>query len=146
MRKSTACPGLTESAVVVCYLKGVSQAQAASQLHLAESTVRGRLARARKMLGQRLMRRGVALSTGLLALGSYGTMRPLDRLPGATAQATARAALLFVKRGKAMPGVVSATAQSIANGVLFRHVVQRAQNQLRRWRWLLVFSLPEVPS
>jgi hypothetical protein len=33
-------------------------------------------------------------------------------------QATARAALLFVKRGKATPGVVSATAQGIANGVL----------------------------
>lgn len=104
------------SAVVVCYLKGVSQAQAASQLHLAESTIRGRLARARRMLGQRLTRRGVALSTGLLALGSTA-LASADRLPSATVQATARAALLFVKRGKAVPGVVSATAHSIANGV-----------------------------
>jgi len=105
------------SAVVVCYLEGMSQSQAARQLRLAESTIRGRLARARRMLGQRLTRRGIALSAGLLALNGTATASA-EHFPGATAQATARAALLFVKRGKAMPGVVSATAQSIANGVL----------------------------
>jgi len=105
------------SAVVVCYLEGMSQAQAAGQLHLAESTIRGRLARARKLLGQRLARRGVTLSAGLLALGTT-TNASVLRLSSATAQATARAALLFVKRGKAMPGAVSVTAQSIADGVL----------------------------
>ena len=45
--------------IVACYLEGLSQAQAAQRLRLAESTVRGRLARARKLLGQRLIRRGV---------------------------------------------------------------------------------------
>ncbi|MFI5458790.1 MAG: sigma-70 family RNA polymerase sigma factor [Isosphaerales bacterium] len=105
------------SAVVVCYLEGMSQAQAAGQLKLAESTIRGRLARARKLLGQRLTRRGVTLSAGLLALGT-STNASAVRLPNAIVQATARAALLFVKRGKAMPGAVSATAQSIADGVL----------------------------
>jgi len=105
------------SAVVVCYLEGMSQSQAARELRMAESTIRGRLARARRMLGQRLMRRGVTLSAGLLAVGTTANAYAL-RLPGATAQATTRAALRFVKRGKAMPGVVSATAQSIANGVL----------------------------
>ena len=61
-------PGSYRAAVVVCYLEGMTQEQAARQLHLAESTVRGRLARARKLLGHRLTRRGVSLSTGLLAM------------------------------------------------------------------------------
>jgi RNA polymerase sigma factor (sigma-70 family) len=105
------------AAVVVCYLEGKTQAQAAQQLHLAESTIRGRLARARKLLGQRLTRRGMALSTGLVALATSAdaAARPLS---GPTAQTTAHAALLFVKRGKAMKSAVSVTAQFIANGVL----------------------------
>jgi len=104
------------SAVVVCYLEGMSQSQAARELRMAESTIRGRLARARRMLDQRLTRRGVTLSAGLLAIGTTANASA-PRLPGATAQAMAHAALQFVKRGKAMPGAVSATAQGIANGV-----------------------------
>jgi len=69
------------------------------------------------MLSQRLTRRGVTLSTGLLAVGSTANASALH-LPGATAHATTHAALQFVKRGKAMPGAVSATARGIANGVL----------------------------
>ena len=61
-KKSIACPRPYRAAVVVCYLEGMSQAQAARQLQVAESTVRGRLARARKLLGQRLIRRGVAFT------------------------------------------------------------------------------------
>src|SRR4029077_9596801 len=72
---------------------------------------------ARKMLGQRLARRGVTLSAGLLTAGTTVNASAL-RLPAATAPAPAHAALQFVKRGRAMPGVVSGTAQSIANGVL----------------------------
>jgi RNA polymerase sigma factor (sigma-70 family) len=105
------------AAVVVCYFEGKTQAQAAQQLRLAESTIRGRLARARKLLAQRLTRRGLALSTGLVALVTSADAAA-GPLSSTTAQATARAALLFVKRGKAMNGVVSVTARSIANGVL----------------------------
>ena len=106
------------TAVVICYLEGMSQAQAARQLQLAESTVRGRLARARTMLSQRLTRRGVGFSTGLLALDATANASA-QHLPGATTRATARAALLFVKRGTVMQGaVISTTAQSIANGVV----------------------------
>ncbi len=39
-------PSAYRSAVLVCYLQGLSHAQAASQLKLSETTIRGRLARA----------------------------------------------------------------------------------------------------
>ena len=110
-------PGSYRAAVVVCYLEGLTQEQAARQLRLAESTVRGRLARARKMLGHRLTRRGVALSTGLLALGTSADAS-LMRLTDSTVESVARSALLFGKSGQATGCTVSATACSIASGVL----------------------------
>ena len=102
---------------MVCYLEGMTQEQAARRLRLAESTVRGRLARARKLLGRRLTLRGISLSTGLLALGSPANAAAA-RLPEATIESVARAARLFGKPGPATGGAVSATAQSIARGVL----------------------------
>ena len=110
-------PHSYRTAIVVCYLEGLSQAQAAHELRVTESTVRGRLARARQLLSRRLIRRGVAPSVGLAALSD-----PADaawRLPGAIAHATTQAVLSFVNRSKASPGVVSATAHVTANGVLF---------------------------
>jgi RNA polymerase sigma factor (sigma-70 family) len=112
-------PGSYRTAVVVCYLEGMSQEQAARQLHLAESTMRGRLARARKLLGCRLTRRGVSLSVGLLALGNAAdTAAGAARLSEATVGSLARAARLFGKSGQTTGGAVSGTAQSIASGVL----------------------------
>ncbi len=128
---------------MVCYLEGKTQAQAAQQLRLAESTIRGRLARARKLLGQRLTRRGMALSTGLVALATSADAAA-GPLSSTTAQTTARAALLFVKRGKAMKGVVSLTAQSIANGVLSTMWFSSTQNGCGDRRWLLVSSPLEL--
>jgi len=111
-------PGSYRAAVVVCYLEGMTQAQAAQELRLAESTVRVRLARARRLLGHRLARRGLALSTGLAVLDvpSHASGLP----PAATqARDLAHAALQFGKHGQAAHGVVSVTAQGIAHGVLF---------------------------
>ncbi len=61
-------PGAYRAAVVACYLEGLTQAQAARELRTTETTVRGRLARARKLLENRLTRRGLAPAAGLLAL------------------------------------------------------------------------------
>ena len=52
--------------VVLSYLEGKTNEQVAALLHWPVGTVKGRLARARKMLRSRLGRRGVALSAAML--------------------------------------------------------------------------------
>ncbi len=109
-------PDPYRAAIIVCYLQGLSHARAALQLELAESTVRGRLARARKMLGQRLIRRGVVPSVGLMVLThSVDAAWPLPR---GLADVTTGIAVSFMNRGQATPSVASATARGIADGVL----------------------------
>ena len=54
--------------VVLCELEGRSRKDVARQLRLPEGTVSSRLATARKMLAARLTRRGLALSSGALAM------------------------------------------------------------------------------
>src|SRR5262249_51578111 len=53
--------------VVLCYLEGKTNEEAAHELQWPVGTVKGRLNRAREMLRARLTRRGVALSAGLLS-------------------------------------------------------------------------------
>jgi RNA polymerase sigma factor (sigma-70 family) len=60
-------PAAQRAAVVLCELDGVSRAEAAKQLGVAEGTLSSRLAAARKQLRKRLLRRGVSLSSGMLA-------------------------------------------------------------------------------
>ena len=117
-------PGSYRAAVVACYLEGLTQAQAAQSLRLAESTVRGRLARARKLLGNRLTRRGVAPAVGLVALenaaqASASVTTTAARLPHAIVRSLARDALHFARfAGPATRGAVTSTASLLADGVL----------------------------
>jgi RNA polymerase sigma factor (sigma-70 family) len=52
--------------IVLCYLEGMTHDGAASQLHWPVGTVRGRLARARERLRERLIRREVTLGAGFM--------------------------------------------------------------------------------
>src|SRR5204863_5491920 len=48
--------------VILCYLQGKSNEEAAQQLCWPVGSVKGRLSRARQMLRARLLRRGISLS------------------------------------------------------------------------------------
>ena len=58
--------------IVLCYLQGLTYAVAAYQIGVSEIAIRGRLARARKRLRQRLARRGVTIPAGLVVAGAAG--------------------------------------------------------------------------
>jgi RNA polymerase sigma factor (sigma-70 family) len=81
-------------AVVLCYLEGITQEQAARTLRCGEATLRRRLAGARDRLRLRLSRRGL---TGAFVLLD-GFSSDLPAVPNAMSAAATRAAILGLAR------------------------------------------------
>ena len=96
-------PAAYRSALVLCYLEGRTQDEAARQLGWTLGTLRGQLERARGKLRARLLRRGVSLPAALfgVALGGGAT---------STASATAIARLVTAGPRSAVPARVAALA------------------------------------
>jgi RNA polymerase sigma factor (sigma-70 family) len=67
-------PEVYRQALVLCELEGVSRREGARLLGVPEGTLSSRLAAARRLLGERLVRRGLALSAGCLALAVPETL------------------------------------------------------------------------
>jgi len=109
-------PKTLRAPFVLCCLENQSSAQAARQLGLEEATVWKRLSRARKLLQERLTRRGVSITAVLAAaaLGANGASAALRRsLVGPTVKAAAQLAA-----GRALAGgSVSARVLTLIQGV-----------------------------
>jgi RNA polymerase sigma factor (sigma-70 family) len=101
--------------VVLCYLGGVNQEDAAEQLGWPIGTVRSRLARARERLRGRLSRRGVALSAGSL-LGTL-TANASAVAPPALVNSTVGIAMRFAAGRMATAGVVPASVDALMREV-----------------------------
>jgi RNA polymerase sigma factor (sigma-70 family) len=112
------------AAVVLCYLEGLTNEEAARQLNCPVGTLKTRLAKARRLLGAQLARRGLALGAALLATEAL----PLGAAPrAALVGATARAALLLAT-GKLADGcAVSAQVIGLAEGVLRAMMVTKVK-------------------
>jgi RNA polymerase sigma factor (sigma-70 family) len=100
--------------IVLCYLEGVTQEDAAASLGWPLGTVRSRLARARERLRGRLTRRGVVLSAGALTQALAGDASAAPRV---LVDSTLRAAMSFAG-GRAAAGLVSASVDALTQGVL----------------------------
>ena len=110
-------PRAYRAAVVLCYLEGMSQEAVARQLLLTADAVRGRLARARKMLRTRMVRRDSALPTQFLALTGFSRPVPLV-VPARTLARAVHAAVQLADSGSAIESSLSVHALTIAKGVL----------------------------
>jgi RNA polymerase sigma factor (sigma-70 family) len=100
--------------VVLCYLQGHTNEEAAEQLGCPKGTIQSRLARGRERLQARLTRRGVALSAGSLAM----ILSPkATAVPAGLVSSTVAAALSFAA-GKGVVGLVSASVAALTEGVL----------------------------
>ncbi len=109
-------PARCRTALVLCYLEGRTQQEAADVLGWTPGTVRGQLERGRRRLRARLGRRGITLSAGavaaLLAEDAQSAV-----VPAVLTRTTVRAAVLFLLHDRDALAAASATAISLADGV-----------------------------
>jgi RNA polymerase sigma factor (sigma-70 family) len=107
-------PEKYRAALVLCYLEGRTQAEAARDLGCSEGVLRGRVNRGRAELQSRLKQRGLGPPLGLV-----GGLLPADRavLRPELADATVAASLHYAAGGVA-GGLVSAQVLHLADGVV----------------------------
>lgn len=97
----SALPDSQRLPLILCYLQGKTNIEAADQLGWPRGSISGRLSKARAVLRRRLVRRGLPLSAALLAylLNKKATATPL---PALLAEYTLNA-MRSVARGSASP-------------------------------------------
>ncbi len=101
--------------VILCDLQGLTRQQAALQLSWTEWKVRRRLERGRELLRGQLMRRGFALTSGLVVAGL--AKEASAAVPEGWTAASVRLAGAFAARAGAR-GLASATTLALAEGVM----------------------------
>jgi RNA polymerase sigma factor (sigma-70 family) len=103
--------------VILCYLEGLTNAQAAGRLGCPVGTVATRLARARDRLRTRLTRHGLALSAGLLTAGLSEALSS-PAVSAAQLDHCVRSAVAFAAGTAASGGVISPQVIALTKGVL----------------------------
>jgi RNA polymerase sigma factor (sigma-70 family) len=102
--------------VLLCELEGLSRHEASCRLGIPEGTLSSRLARAKAMLRDRLVRRGLFVTTASLTTAlSYEFQAAAVSL--ALAESTTRAAVQAAA-GSSLAGLVSASVHSLTEEVL----------------------------
>jgi RNA polymerase sigma factor (sigma-70 family) len=101
--------------LVLCYLEGQTQDEAAEQLGWSKSTFRRRLEQARAALGSRLKGRGIAWSAVLPAALAAESLLTAAMPPACVASTVAAA--LVVVNGKSVAQAASARVAALTEGV-----------------------------
>jgi RNA polymerase sigma factor (sigma-70 family) len=112
------------AAVVLCYLEGRTNAEAARRLGCSRGTVATLLARARARLRRRLAGRGLSVPAALVATALLGSARGAG-VPVTLTDSTVKVAAAFAAGGTGAAGSVSARAASLAEGVTQTMMVKK---------------------
>jgi RNA polymerase sigma factor (sigma-70 family) len=110
--------------VVLCEIEGMSYHEAATRLRCPIGTIGVRLKRARERLRERLIRRGVVPSAGLLAALLW-TDDAAASVPPVLVESTVQAAMGFTAGQAAATGVVSAAVAAASEAVLWTMALAR---------------------
>jgi RNA polymerase sigma factor (sigma-70 family) len=109
--------------VVLYYLEGLTTEEAAVRIGCPHGTILSRLSRARDRLRGQLERRGHTSSTALLTTGL--TPRAMEALSARLLDTTVQAAFGFAGRQSSGAGLASASATTLAKGVLHTITVSK---------------------
>jgi RNA polymerase sigma factor (sigma-70 family) len=109
-------PERLRAPLLLCYLDGATQDEAARQLGWSLRTLRRRLEQGRELLRLRFTRRGVTLSVALLTANL--TPSANATLPHCIIAGTARAALVYAKTGRVLTAEVPGEVQALADGAV----------------------------
>jgi RNA polymerase sigma factor (sigma-70 family) len=115
-------PDRYRTVVLLCDLEGRTRADAARLLDLPEGTIASRLARARAMLGKRLIRRGVAAGAVACVAPTVATAGAPALMVASTIQMTA---LYSTGQTGAVPPAVSALAKEVLFTMTLKKILTR---------------------
>jgi RNA polymerase sigma factor (sigma-70 family) len=107
-------PERFQEPLVLCFLEGQTQDEAARQLGWPRGTLKDRLEQGKELLKQRLTRRGLALPAGLLA--TLVATPAQGAVPVLLQQSVLRGAVALAA-GQSLTGVVSAPITELVEGV-----------------------------
>jgi RNA polymerase sigma factor (sigma-70 family) len=119
-------PEKHRAALVLCYLEGKTNEQAAQILGCPRGSMAARLVRARERLREYLARRGFVLPSAAIA-AALTTAAGQAPVPLPLVDATVRAALWFAGEGAGRAGPVSAGVVALARGALRATVLDRVK-------------------
>src|SRR5262249_13491725 len=109
-------PDKYRAPLVLCCLEGLARDEAARQLGWPDALVKSRLEQARELLRQRLARRGLAFSAGMVSIGMLGNAAQAA-VPAPLAGATVEA-MALVAAGSAAAAVVSAQVAALVEKMM----------------------------
>jgi RNA polymerase sigma factor (sigma-70 family) len=113
-------PAKYREALILCVLEGYTREEAAQRMNTSAGTVATWVARGRRRLRDRLVRRGVTLGAGGMAVALAQCTQATTALPAALTQSTIQIAELFAL-GTSVSGVAAVTKiTSLAQGELNR--------------------------
>jgi RNA polymerase sigma factor (sigma-70 family) len=119
-------PETNREALVLCLLEGRTRDEAAKQLGLTVGTLKRRLEQGRNVLHARLRRRGIELSA-VLGTATFAEAIASAGLSIGAVRASVQAAAL-VSTGKLVPGIISARAVALSEGVVTAMFVSKIKS------------------